>query len=165
VETGAFLTNKHVIETEDIGAFQRITVRFRDGRTLGVAKTWKHPIYDLALIQIRNPPERMLYLKFEKSLPLVGEDLIIIGHPAGLGWSLSEGRVSQIRNDPDGGKNVWIQTDGAVNPGNSGGPMLNRYAQIVGIATQGVEKLGDHYVSGLNFGISAPIARKFVFGN
>lgn len=168
---GRILTNKHVIEPEGLGAVQRITVRFHDGRIFGVAKTRKHPSYDLALIQIQNPPTKILYLQFqqplyvEEALPLIGEDLIMIGHPAGLAWSLSEGKVSQFRDDPGGGKNVWIQTDGAMNPGNSGGPMLNRYGQIVGVVTQKLVRVGGNYVTGLNFGISAPVARRFVFGS
>lgn len=128
-------------------------MRFRDRRTFGVDRAW-----------LQGPPERMPYLSFDNFLPPVGDELIIIGHRANFGWSLSEGRVSQIRNDADGGRSVWIQSDAAMNPGNSGGPVLNRYAQIVVVVTQRRDQLGDRYYSGLGFGISAPVASEFVFG-
>jgi S1-C subfamily serine protease len=162
---GRILTNKHVVEAGgELGSVLSITVYFLNGGVYQVRSVRKDPHYDLALIQLENPPRLMRYLHFEESLPLVGDELIMIGHPAGLDWSLSEGKVSQIRSDDNGVKDVWIQTDGAINQGNSGGPMLNRYSQIVGISTSKMEKLGDHPVSGLNFGISALIARKFALG-
>jgi HEAT repeat protein len=157
---GRILTNKHVIAAA--GAVTNITVTMRDGKSFAVGRIMTHPQYDLAMIQLKNPPKNLTYLYFADELPEVGEDLVIIGNPAGLGWSLSEGRVSQIRNDPDGGRNIWIQTDGAINPGNSGGPMLNRYGQVVSIATKGLEKIGGVNVSGLNFGLAISVAKKFI---
>jgi len=162
---GRILTNKHVVAAADedrLGTVKNITVTMRDGKSFATEHITTHKQYDLAVIQIKNPPKKLTYLHFADELPEVGEELIIIGHPAGLGWSLSEGRVSQIRDDPDGGKNIWIQTDGAINPGNSGGPMLNRYGQVVSIATKGLEKLGDINVSGLNFGLAISVAKKFL---
>jgi HEAT repeat protein len=162
---GRILTNKHVVaatDEEQLGTVESITVTMRDGRSFATGRITTHQRYDLALIQIKNPPKNLTYLHFADELPEVGEDLVIIGHPAGLGWSLSEGRVSQIRDDPDGGKNIWIQTDGAINPGNSGGPMLNRYGQVVSIATKGLDKIGDINVSGLNFGLAISVAKKFL---
>ena len=162
---GRILTNKHVVTAADedrLGTVKNITVMMRDGNSFATERIVTHKQYDLAVIQIKDPPKKLTYLHFADELPEVGEELVIIGHPAGLGWSLSEGRVSQIRDDPDGGKNIWIQTDGAINPGNSGGPMLNQYGQVVSIVTKGLEKLGDINVSGLNFGVTAPVAKKFL---
>jgi len=164
-DDGRILTNKHVVEAKgEYGAVRHITVYLRDGSVYGVRSVREDPQYDLAVIQIEAPAQGFRYLHFEETLPLVGDELIMIGHPGGLDWSLSEGKVSQIREGSDGTKNVWIQTDGAINQGNSGGPMLNRYAQIVGIATMKYEMLGEHPVSGLNFGISALVARRFALG-
>jgi len=157
---GRIITNTHVID--DAASVSAIRVRFRDGRRFAVASVRRHPVHDLALLQISNPPSQLAYLHFADGLPQVGDELVILGHPAGLGWSLSQGRVSQVRDDPGGERQVWIQTDGAMNPGNSGGPMLDRYGQVVGVATQGLVRLGGQHLTGLNFGIRALVVQRFL---
>ena len=157
---GRIITNRHVVAGATGAA--AIHVQFRDGRRFAVERVTPHPVHDLALIQIRNPPPSLAYLHFADVLPQVGDDLVIIGHPAGLGWSLSQGRVSQIRDDANGERQVWIQTDGAMNPGNSGGPMLDRYGQVVGVATQGMVRSGGQNLTGLNFGIRALVVQRFL---
>ena len=157
---GRIITNRHVVD--GAASVSALRVRFRDGRSFGVSGVRHHPVHDIALLQIANPPPALAYLHFADALPQIGDELVIIGHPAGLGWSLSEGRVSQIRDDPGGERAVWIQTDGAMNPGNSGGPMLDRYGQVVGVATQGLTRMGRQNLTGLNFGIRALVVQRFL---
>lgn len=65
-------------------------------------------------------------------LPKIGSDVYIIGHPLGLGWTVTRGIVSGIRKDGD---RTMIQTDAPISPGNSGGPMLDAQGHLVGIVT------------------------------
>ncbi|MFB9993334.1 S1C family serine protease [Deinococcus oregonensis] len=152
---GFALTNYHVIE----GA-TRITVNLRDSdqdfvaRVVGTA-----PDYDLALIQVQGVPAALV-----RPLPLgnsnalkVGQSTIALGAPFGLQFSASTGIVSALqRTIPTGARQIpqtAIQTDAAVNPGNSGGPLLNSAGQVIGINTQILSPSGAETGVGQNAGV------------
>ncbi len=86
---------------------------------------------DLALLKISG---NYTYLKFGDSDNIqIGEKVIAIGNPLGLQFSVSEGIVSAIHRPGISGTNVYIQTDAALNPGNSGGPLIDKQGKVIGI--------------------------------
>jgi S1-C subfamily serine protease len=86
---------------------------------------------DIALIKI---PGNYDYLELENSDNIqVGEKVIAIGNPLGLQFSVSEGIVSAVNRPGINNLNIYIQTDAALNPGNSGGPLINKKGKVIGI--------------------------------
>ncbi len=87
--------------------------------------------FDIALIKINGNYNS---LKFADSDEIqVGEKVIAIGNPLGLQFSVSEGIVSGIHREGLNGVNSYVQTDAALNPGNSGGPLINKQGEVIGI--------------------------------
>ncbi len=86
---------------------------------------------DLALLKIIGVFDP---LEFTDSNPVhVGEEVIAIGNPLGLQYSVSQGIVSGVHRKGPNGLNIYIQTDAALNPGNSGGPLINTNGDVIGI--------------------------------
>ena len=159
-EDGSVLTNRHVIVGNSGGpggSFaadwlvpKNVTVITSDGERLRTMdEIWLHPELDLAVIRpVLEPGRRVSYAPVEPYVPTVGDDVIAIGHPRGRDWSLTEGNVSQVREeiyDYDhsimGSRPkvaLWIQTDAAINPGNSGGPLFDLYGRLLGVVTWNV---------------------------
>lgn len=87
----------------------------------------------------------------------VGDQVIALGSPWGFQFSATQGIISHASQDiGDGRGNYWLQTDAALNPGNSGGPLIDRNGRMIGINTQGVHPILG---SGLNFAIPSNVAR------
>ncbi|MCL1832086.1 MAG: trypsin-like peptidase domain-containing protein [Oscillospiraceae bacterium] len=135
-EDGFILTNAHVIE----GGTEAIVV-VDDYDNPAIKNEYKAEIFgydtatDLALLKIERP-EPFRFSPIGKSGDLrVGQSVVIIGNPMGLEKSITQGIVSGLKREI--GDNPFmlpsIQTDAAVNPGNSGGPMFNMYGEVVGI--------------------------------
>lgn len=87
---------------------------------------------DLALLKISGSFEP-LELISNSNLVQIGEEVIAIGNPLGLQFSVSQGIVSGVHRQGLNGLNVYIQTDAALNPGNSGGPLINSKGEVIGI--------------------------------
>lgn len=143
---GVVVTNAHVV-----GDAQSVKVTLQDGRACQSAAIFKDEDRDLALIKI--PGDNFPFLHLAENPPPAGADVIAIGSP-GLGSmaltdTVTKGIVSAIRQI---GSDTLIQTDTAINHGNSGGPLLNSRGDVVGINTLGAKK--SEY-SGLNFAISS----------
>lgn len=111
------------------------------------------PQLDLAILQTPAKPGKALLLK--QASMAIGADIVAIGAPKGLDFSLTRGVVSSIRDQGD-----ILQIDAPINPGNSGGPVLDQSGCVVGIATF---KLDDS--EGLNFAISAKIVQEYAQSN
>jgi len=150
---GYIATNSHVVN----GA-KEIAVQTYDGKKYDATLIGESEIDDLAVIKINATG--LEAAKFGKSSDaLVGDSVVVIGHPAGLefGWTSTYGRLSAINRDVkirdnDGTmtkKMTLIQTDANVNSGNSGGPMFNDHGEVIGIITL---KLTGNY-EGLGFAI------------
>lgn len=126
---GTIVTNYHVIKNA-----QKITVIIDDSKKYNAIVTGVDSKTDLALIKI-DSEEDLPFAKFADSTKSrIGDWVIIIGNPYGLGKSVSTGIISakssEIRN---GRVEEFIQTDAAMNSGNSGGPMFNTKGEIIGI--------------------------------
>ncbi|GAB5518650.1 MAG: hypothetical protein RhofKO_09010 [Rhodothermales bacterium] len=135
---GYIVTNDHVA-----GNALKITVAFQDGKTLEGELVGTDPYTDLALIKV-TPEDPLPHLAFSQDAPLVGEWAIALGNPFGLFEaaepSVTVGVVSAIGRDfaPMNDGRVYrdmIQTDAAINRGNSGGPLVNAVGEVLGVNT------------------------------
>ena len=151
---GHILTNNHVIENAE-----EIEVFLRDGRQLTANVVGADPETDLAVLQIHAT--EVPSISFATSNPLaVGDVVLAIGNPFGLGQTVSQGIVSATgRNQL--GINVfenYIQTDAAINPGNSGGALINAKGELIGINTITSSKNGGSV--GIGFAIPIGLAQQ-----
>jgi len=131
------LTNLHVLN----GA-NRVQVQLMDGRVYDAEMWLGISLKDLALLRVVRKPgdPRFVAIRFAQDDDLLlGETVITVGNPFGLGGSVSRGILSSKnrRSGPDGGKPLgfedWLQTDADINPGNSGGPLVNLRGELIGI--------------------------------
>ena len=128
---GLVLTNNHVIHRAD-----EITVSLTDGRSFQAELVGSDPATDVALIKI--PAEHLSALPLADSDKLrVGDFVVAIGNPFGLGQTVTSGIVSALGRSGLGieGYENFIQTDASINPGNSGGALVNLRGELVGINT------------------------------
>lgn len=147
---GQILTNAHVVE----GA-QTVRVVLADGRRFEAGLIGADRAHDIAEIRIgaRNLPVAELS---ERTLR-VGQLVVAVGNPYGLGWTVTSGVVSALDRElsnPRGGKlEHLIQTDAPINPGSSGGPLVDTQGRVVGITTAIVP-----YAQGLGFAVPTATA-------
>ena len=130
-QQGHILTNHHVIENAE-----EIEVLLHDGRRLRATVVGADPETDLAVLQIHTEEVPSITFGSSRSLA-VGDVVLAIGNPFGVGQTVTQGIVSATGRDQLG-VNVfenYIQTDAAINPGNSGGALINAYGELVGINT------------------------------
>ncbi|MEH6718372.1 MAG: Do family serine endopeptidase [Aurantimonas endophytica] len=150
--SGVVITNNHVIADADT-----ITVNFADGTRLDAELLGTDPKTDLAVLKV-NPPEPLPAVEFGDSEALrIGDWVMAIGNPFGLGGSVSVGIVSaRGRNINAGPYDNFIQTDAAINRGNSGGPLFDMNGRVVGINTAIISPTGGSI--GIGFSIPAQLA-------
>ncbi|MGI5128661.1 S1C family serine protease [Pseudonocardia sp. CA-107938] len=151
---GAILTALHVVEHAST-----IRLTFADGSTAGAQIVNRRPDQDIAVLLADRTPG-VLVPAVLAGPPAVGADVFAVGNPLGLRSSISAGVVSgidrSIATAAGGRLNGLIQFDAAVNPGNSGGPLLNRAGQVVGIVTGLANPAGQQFFTGIGFAV--PIA-------
>jgi S1-C subfamily serine protease len=123
----AIITNEHVIEAATIQGGPAIFITHGSRRLEARLWTWDRD-HDLALLYVRRSFPTLAWASRQGHDPRVGEFVVAIGSPYGLEGSTTTGVISKIYSD-------FIQTDAAVNPGNSGGPLLNRYGEVVGVVS------------------------------
>jgi S1-C subfamily serine protease len=133
---GHIVTNDHVVE----GA-ERVTVRFSDGSTYDGSVVGTDPSTDLAVVRVDAPSSALHPLELGDSTALsVGEPVVALGSPFGLENTATSGIVSALNREMTSPNNFTIsnsiQTDAAINHGNSGGPLLNSAAQVIGVNAQ-----------------------------
>ncbi|WP_231188955.1 trypsin-like peptidase domain-containing protein [Haladaptatus sp. DYF46] len=131
------ITNYHVVKDVDT-----VDVQFTQGESQVGTVVGKDPYSDLAVVSVSNRPKYAKKLPFLEQEPAVGRKVAAIGSPYGLEGSLSEGIVSGVnRFIPSPGSPLTIpnaiQTDAAVNPGNSGGPLMTLNKKVVGVINSG----------------------------
>ena len=153
---GIIVTNNHVIEGAD-----EITVILQDNTTLKATLVGHDDRYDLAVLQV-HPEHKLPTVKFgDSDASRVGDWVIAIGNPFGLGGSVTAGIVSARGRDiQQGPYDDFIQTDAAINKGNSGGPLFNMAGEVIGINTAIYSESGGSV--GVGFSIPSDEARNVV---
>lgn len=137
--SGLIVTNNHVIEGAD-----EIIANFTDGTKLKVTKILGHdPKTDLALLKV-EPKAPLAAAKFGDSSKMrVGDWVMAIGNPFGLGGSVTVGVISATKRDINSGPyDDFLQTDAAINRGNSGGPLFNMAGEVIGVNTAIISPTG-----------------------
>jgi serine protease Do len=152
-ENGFILTNNHVVEKTD-----EIMVRLADEKEFRAEIIGRDPKTDLALIRIETDhPLKPLPLGDSDKLG-VGDWVVAIGNPFGLGSTVTAGIVSaKYRHIGAGSYDNFIQTDASINPGNSGGPLLNTSGEVIGINSAIYSKTGGSI--GIGFAIPINMVR------
>ena len=153
---GHILTNNHVIENA-----QRVEVTLSDKHKYKATVIIVDKNHDLALLQI-NAPNLIPATLAESTNLVVGQRVYAIGNPFGLSGTMTRGIISAIRSIRGPGGNPIedaIQTDAAVNPGNSGGPLLNSRGEVIGITTL-IANNGADQSSGIGFAIPINSAKQ-----
>ena len=157
-EKGYVLTNNHVIKDAD-----KITVQLHDGREFKAKVIGADDMSDVALIQVEKP-KNLTALKLADSDKLrVGDFTVAIGNPFGLGQTVTSGIVSALgrsMGSDSGTYENYIQTDAAVNRGNSGGPLINLNGELIGINTAILSPSGGN--AGIAFAIPSNMANNLV---
>ena len=152
-DDGTILTALHVVK----GA-TTITVRFADGTQSVATVTASTPAQDIAVLSPATLPEVVVAATLGGGVG-VGDEVFAVGNPLGYAGSLSGGVVSALnRTVTIQGTTLsgLIQTDAAVNPGNSGGPLVNKAGQVVGVVTALANPSGADSFAGIGFAV--PIA-------
>ncbi|GBD48662.1 Do family serine endopeptidase [Methylopila sp. Yamaguchi] len=154
--SGIVVTNNHVIDGAD-----EIVVNFPDGTKLTAELVGKDAKTDIAVLRVK-PTKPLKAVKFGDAQKLrVGDWVLAIGNPFGLGGSVSAGIVSaRDRNINSGPYDNFIQTDAAINRGNSGGPLFNMNGEVVGINTAIISPSGGSI--GIGFSVPANTAQPVV---
>lgn len=150
---GYILTNYHVISGADA-----VQVGLQDGRTASAQIVGVDPDTDLALLKINLPHLKPIELGRSDDLH-VGDVVLAIGDPYGVGQTVTQGIVSAMGRSQLGLSTFenFIQTDAAINPGNSGGALVNAHGQLVGINTALFSTTGGS--TGIGFAIPVNLAR------
>jgi serine protease DegQ len=155
-QVGYVITNNHVIEEAD-----EISVILHDGREFEAKLIGTDPETDIALLKIN--PENLTALSFANSDRLeVGDFVVAIGNPFGLGQTVTSGIVSALGRSGLGieGYEDFIQTDASINPGNSGGALVNLEGKLIGINTAIIAPGGGNV--GIGFAIPINMADQVV---
>jgi serine protease Do len=152
-EAGIIITNNHVIADAD-----EIEVNFSDGSKLKATLKGRDTKTDLAVLEVDPKLKKLKAVKFGDSDKLrVGDWVMAIGNPFGLGGTVTVGIVSARNRDINSGPyDDFIQTDAAINRGNSGGPLFNMNGEVVGINTAIISPSGGSI--GIGFSIPAKLA-------
>ncbi|WP_370873094.1 Do family serine endopeptidase [Peteryoungia aggregata] len=154
--TGFIVTNNHVIENAD-----DIEVIFSDGSKLKAKLIGTDTKTDLSVLKV-EPPQPLTSVKFGDSRKMrIGDWVMAIGNPFGLGGSVTVGIISASgRNINAGPYDNFIQTDAAINKGNSGGPLFNMSGDVIGINTAIISPSGGSI--GIGFAVPTELAENIV---
>ncbi len=154
--SGIIVTNNHVI-----GKADEITVNFSDGTQLPAKVLGRDLKTDLAVLQVETK-KPLPFVKFGASSKMrVGDWVLAIGNPFGLGGSVSAGIISaQNRNINSGPYDSFLQTDAAINRGNSGGPLFDMDGAVIGVNTAIISPSGGSI--GIGFAIPSDIVSNVV---
>jgi len=170
-DDGQIITNAHVVAKSG-RPYKRLFVYIKPDKLQGSMRAdLKHRFeaklvdidhdLDLALLKMKKPPKDLTVISFvDPDEVEIGEPVVAIGHPetAGL-WTLTTGVISSVVADFQGvkGKNVF-QTEASINRGNSGGPLLNAYGQMIGINTCISRRAADGLaITDINFSLKSSV--------
>lgn len=145
-------TNRHVIGT----GISSIQINFKDGERLSATPIYIDPVYDFGMLKfdIDEPgvPENISTARLGNSSAIeVGHSVGTFGNPAWLEYCATEGIISSVTNRASGYNGAFLQTDAAVNPGNSGGPLISlKTGDVIGINTAG----GGENIENINWSLA-----------
>ncbi|HET7655601.1 MAG TPA: trypsin-like peptidase domain-containing protein [Luteimonas sp.] len=154
VDSGIILTNLHVVA----GA-PKLMLEFADGLEAEATVIGLQPEQDLAVLQAKTIPDDLVAATMRSTQDLaLGEDVMAVGFPFGIGPSVSSGVVSGLRREyrsPEGKRVLTnlIQFDAAANPGNSGGPLVTAEGEVVGIVTGLLNPTEQRVFIGIGFAV------------
>jgi S1-C subfamily serine protease len=157
---GKVMTAAHVVHSMD-----KIAVQFLGGETVAARVLASEPAADLSLLQLeRVPPGTLVATMADSNTVQVGDQVIIVGAPYGLSYSLSVGYIS-ARWAPNTVYRTmplaeFFQTDATINTGNSGGPMFNMAGAVIGIVSHNISKGGGS--EGLGFVVTINTAKQLL---
>jgi S1-C subfamily serine protease len=159
---GHILTNYHVVEDA-----QNVQVTLSNNSHYQAKRIGVDPVHDIALLQIIGAKDLQPATLADSSHLLVGQQVYAIGNPFGFSGTMTRGMVSAIRSVilPSGNRiEDAIQTDASVNPGNSGGPLLNSHGDVIGITTMIASNPngGADQSAGIGFAIPISTAKAVV---
>ncbi len=154
-DTGSVLTNAHVV-----GDSETVTIETNKGTTARASVIRRDKAIDLALLSTAATDVKWAGIQpSPAALPVVGSTVYVIGHPAGLGWTLTQGIVSGQRASGEVQANQLIQITAAVSPGNSGGPAFDERGVWIGTVSS---KLVGPGLENISFVIPASELTKFL---
>jgi len=158
--TGFVVDGRHVVTNHHVVADSgEVRVRFADGNQRSGTVVGTDVYSDLAVVRVESRPEDATPLSFVERQPTIGQEVVAIGNPYGLAGTVSAGIISGVNRLIPSPAGVpipdAIQTDAAVNPGNSGGPLVDLDGNVLGVVNSGG---GDN----IAFAISAPLAGRVV---
>ncbi|MGA0541518.1 DegQ family serine endoprotease [Neotabrizicola sp. VNH66] len=154
-EDGYIVTNNHVIEGAD-----EITIEFFSGQKLPAKVVGTDPKTDIALLKVETD-KALPFVAFGNSdLMRVGDWVVAMGNPLGQGFSVSAGIISARNRELSGTYDDYLQTDAAINRGNSGGPLFNMDGQVIGVNTAILSPNGGSI--GIGFSMASNVVNKVV---
>ena len=152
---GLLVTNNHVIENAD-----EIKIEMLNGEILEAKVLGTDPKTDVALLKVESK-NKLPFVEFGNSDDSrVGDWVLAIGNPLGQGFSVSAGIISARGRDLQGPYDDFIQTDAAINRGNSGGPLFNTSGKVIGVNTAILSPNGGSI--GIGFSMSSVVVQKVV---
>ena len=152
---GYVVTNNHVIENAD-----QIEIEFFDGRLLEATVVGTDPKTDIALLKVKAE-DKLKFVSFgDSNQSKVGDWVLAIGNPLGQGFSVSAGIISARGRALSGSYDDFIQTDAAINRGNSGGPLFNMDGDVIGVNTAILSPNGGSI--GIGFSMSSAVVEKVI---
>jgi len=151
-KSGLIMTNSHVVRGADV-----VKVILNDGREFTATDIRMDPRSDVAVIKIDAPNLQAIPLGDSTKME-IGDWVLAIGNPFGIGMSVTNGIISAKGRGPGiNDREDYLQTDAAINPGNSGGPLLNLKGEVIGINTAISSRSGGY--DGVGFAIPVNMAR------
>ena len=154
-EDGYIVTNNHVIEGAD-----EISIEFFSGKKLDAKLIGTDPKTDIALLKVESDTP-LAFVKFgDSNVVRVGDWVMAMGNPLGQGFSVSAGIVSARNRALSGTYDDFIQTDAAINRGNSGGPLFNMDGEVIGVNTAILSPNGGSI--GIGFSMASNVVSKVV---
>ena len=152
---GFVVTNNHVIENAD-----EIMIEFTDGKELEATLIGTDPKTDIALLKVSADADLPFVTLGDSDKARIGDWVLAVGNPLGQGFSVSAGIVSQRGRALSGAYDDYIQTDAAINRGNSGGPLFNMDGQVIGVNTAILSPNGGSI--GIGFSMASNVVKKVV---
>ena len=156
--SGLVITNNHVIE-----GMTEVKIALADRREFEVEIVIRDPRTDLAMLRIKEPPRDLATIEIgDSDLLEVGDFVLAIGNPFGVGQTVTQGIVSALARTNVGVADYqsFVQTDAAINPGNSGGALVDTTGKLVGINTAIFSRSGGSH--GIGFAIPTALVRLVV---